>query len=514
MNGAHSLLATLYGGGVDTVFANPGTSELHPVDALDGSDQVHGVLTLFEGVATGAADGYGRVAGVPAATLLHLGPGLGNGWANLHNARRAGTPVLNVVGDHATWHGRYDAPLESDIAALAGACSRWVRRTSRAADLGPDAAEGLAAAAAGGVATLIVPADASWDDGGRVGTVARPVRPAVEESAVTEVAAGLTAEAGPSTLLLLGGSGTTGAGLAAAAAIVAATGSRMLSQTFPSRMERGAGRAPLQRLAYFPEMAGPQLAGVTHLVLAGAAAPVAFFAHPTAPSSLVPEGCRVTVLAPPGADAAGALVELARRVAPGPGPAPAPPRRPDLPDGPSTPDRVADVIGALLPDGAIVVDESLTSGSGLARATAGAPPHDWLSLTGGAIGWGLPAATGAAVAGRGRPVLCLESDGSAMYTISALWTQAREQLDVTTVVYANRSYAILGVEAARLGLTPTGPGADLLDLARPELDFVALAAGMGVPARRCDDAAALAKALTEAFAEPGPHLVQVDVPGG
>ncbi|MFD1120798.1 thiamine pyrophosphate-binding protein, partial [Sphaerisporangium aureirubrum] len=176
MNGAQSLIRTLADAGVDVCFANPGTSEMHFVAALDTVPEMHGVLGLFEGVVTGAADGYARVAGRPAAALLHLGPGLGNGLANLHNARRARTPVVVVVGDHATYHKKYDAPLESDIEAVAGSLNGWVRRCAATGDVGADAAAAVAAAmdAPGRVATLVLPADLSWGEGERP---ARPVAP-------------------------------------------------------------------------------------------------------------------------------------------------------------------------------------------------------------------------------------------------------------------------------------------------------------------------------------------------
>ena len=209
----------------------------------------------------------------------------------------------------------------------------------------------------------------------------------------------------------------------------------------------------MDRLAYFAEAVAAQLDGVKHLVLAGANSPVSFFAYPNMPSDLVPAGCEVHVLA--GYDgAADALAALADELAPGTTAPVAPPSRPQLPSGALTSASAADVIGALMPERAIVVDESNTSGLPLEKATAGAPEHDWLTLTGGAIGYAIPTAVGAAVAAPDRPVLCLESDGSAMYTISGLWTQARENLNVTTVVYDNSAYDILRVELQRVGPGP------------------------------------------------------------
>jgi acetolactate synthase I/II/III large subunit len=509
VNGAQALLRTMAGSGVEVCFSNPGTSEMHFVAGLDAVPELRGVLCLFEGVATGAADGYGRMAGRPAATLLHLGPGLANGLANLHNARRARTPLLNVIGDHALSHKRFDAPLESDIDSLARTVSGWVRRTARSADVAADAAEGVAAALGppGGVATLILPADVSWSGGAEPTPPVPPRPPSVVPEPVIEDAAQATSTG--ACVILLGGAALRRPGLEAASRIAAATGARLLGETFPARLERGAGLPGLERLAYLAEFAQSQLAGTTRLILAGARVPVSFFAYPGLPSSLVPDGCQVHTLAGPGEDACGALAALAERVAPGARPQPQPAERPALPGGELTAQTAAAVIGALLPEGAIVSDEANTSGLSLPAATAGAPPHDWLTLTGGAIGQGLPVATGAAVACPDRSVLALGSDGSAMYTIQALWTQAREELDVTTVIFSNRRYAILDLELQRVGAVADGDMArSLLDLSRPDLDFTALARGMGVPAARAASAGEFAGELRRALAEPGPHLIE------
>ena len=513
MNGARALLSTLVDAGVDVCFANPGTSEMHFVAALDDVPAMRGILCLFEGVATGAADGYGRVAGRPAATLLHLGPGLGNGLANLHNARRARTPLVNVVGDHATYHARYDAPLQSDIASIAGTVSGWYRATARADDVAADAADAVAAAVGppGCIATLVLPADASWSESATGPHPPRPRgRPAVVPAdTVLEVAKAL--RGGERAALLLGGSALRADGLHAASRVAVATGAALLGETFPANLERGAGIPAVERLAYLAEMAQGQLDGVRHLVLVDAKAPVSFFAYPDRASDLVPEGCTVHVLARAGEDAAGALDALAEALdAPAEGVVPAPSGRPDRPRGAVTTESVAAAVGAVLPEGAVVVDEGNTAGLFVPAATAGAPRHDWLTLTGGAIGIGLPLATGAAVAAPDRPVLCLQADGSAMYTLQALWTQAREGLNVTTVVLSNRSYAILNMELHRVGADAGGPLARrLLDLTEPNLDFCDLARGLGVPACRADRAEDLVDALEAGFAEPGPSLVEV-----
>jgi acetolactate synthase-1/2/3 large subunit len=512
VNGAQAVIRTLVGGGVDVVFANPGTSEMHFVAALDDVPEMRAVLTLFEGVATGAADGYARMVGRPAATLLHLGPGLGNGIANLHNARRGRTPLVNVVGDHALTHKKLDAPLESDIDALAGAVSGWVRRSLSTGEVGADVADAVAAAARGQVATLVLPADVSWSEGASVAAVPGP-RPAAHPA--PEVVEDVAKVLGGSTVLFLGGDAVSDPGLRAAAQVAAGTGTRLLAETFPARMARGAGVPDVLKLPYPPEGAREQLDGVQHLVLVGAKEPVAFFGYPDMDGRLVPEGCTVHVLAEPGEDAVTALQWLAGMVAPDAAPQLAEARRPDLPAGPLDIQAFAEVIGALLPERAIVMDEALTSGYFLPKATVGAPPHDWLTLTGGAIGQGLPAATGAAVACPDRPVVALQADGSAMYTIQALWTQAREELDVTTVICDNSAYAILAGELENVGAASGGERAGkLLDLGGPSLDFVALATGMGVPATRATSAEELAQQFRTALAEPGPHLIDAVLPRG
>jgi len=515
VNGAGALLGTLLGSGVDVCFANPGTSEMHFVAAMDEVVGMRSVLALFEGVATGAADGYARVSGRPAATLVHLGPGLANGLANLHNARRARSPVVNIVGDHATYHKRFDAPLESDIAGLAGAVSGWYRSSARSDDVAADAADAVAAAYGppGCVASLVLPADVSW---GETGNELAPPRTVPSPSRVppdTLEAVAAVLRSGEPAALLIGGPAVRRRGLAAAAAVTSTSGARVLGETFPANLERGAGIPPLERLGYLAELMEAQLAGVRHLVLAGAEAPVSFFAYPGRPSDLVPAGCRVHRLARPGDDVPAALEDLAEALGAGPAPV-ADATRPERPSGPLTMETMAAAVGAVLPEGAVVVDESNTAGLFVPAATAGAPSHDWLTLTGGAIGQGLPVATGAAVAAEGRRVLCLEADGSAMYTIQALWTQAREGLDVTTVVLANRSYAILKLELARVGAGSGGhEAARMLELTAPDLDFVSLAAGMGVPAERVTDAAAFTERLERSFTEPGPSLIEVVLPG-
>ena len=510
MNGAQALVASLTGAGVDVCFMNPGTSEMHFVAALDSVPRMRGVLALFEGVATGAADGYARIAGRPAAVLLHLGPGLANGLANLHNARRAGSPVVAIVGAHATGHVRYDAPLQSDIEALARTVSGWVHTCGTTRDLAQDAMRALAAARRGQIATLVLPADVSWGDGG-IPAPARAVSPPalLDDSQVTSVASVLSSRA----MLFLGGRALTERGLRAASRISAATGARLLAETFPARMERGAGLPSVDRLAYLAEQAESQLAGVGDLILAGARSPVSFFAYPGRASDLVPAGCPVTVLAERDQDVEAALEQLADLVAAGTAPVLAAPAAGPAEPGSLTAISLANVVAASLPEDAIIADEANTSGFALPTALAAAPRHSLLTLTGGSIGQGLPAATGAAVAAPDRPVLCLEADGSALYTIQALWTQAREQLNVTTVLINNAAYAILRMELARTAAGQAGErAARMLDLSGPTPDFTAISTGLGVPAARVTTAEDLDRELRRAYAEPGPHLIEAIVP--
>jgi acetolactate synthase-1/2/3 large subunit len=529
MNGAETLLRTLLNNDVNVCFANPGTSEMQFVAALDRHPEMRGVLCLFEGVATGAADGYARMTGRPAATLLHLGPGLANGLANLHNARRARTPLVNVVGDHALSHKALDSPLDSDIEAAAGTVSSWVRRLGAVADIGPGAADAVAAALSAGVpdptdasdpsrtgtsgaiSTLVVPADLSWSPGTPPAPRRAPRPPRAADA--SDMARAVELLTGPEpAALLIDGAGLTESGLHAAARIQKATGTPSFCPTWPARLRRGAGVPHIQPLGYRAEAVASQLSGVRHLVLVGAREPVASFAYPGRPGVLTPQGTTVHQLAPDtGVDVLAALTELAEAVAPGV-PAPAPVRAAPVPpaDEELHTGNWAQVIGALLPQEAVVVDESITEGMDtLAPATGDAPAHDVLGLAGLAIGQGLPVALGAALACPDRPVVCLQADGSALYTISALWSHARENLDITTVILNNRSYAILRAELERTGKGPIGPAATaLLDLGRPDIDFTALAAGMGVPATRARTTAELAAQFAAALATPGPHLIE------
>ncbi|THH35462.1 acetolactate synthase large subunit [Aliishimia ponticola] len=507
MNGAESVVRSLHAAGVDVCFANPGTSEMQFVDALDRTGLMRCVLGLFEGVVTGAADGYARMANVPAATLLHLAPGLSNASANMHNARKARSPMLNLVGDHAVRHRGYDAPLTSDVAGAAAPFSDWIKTATSPETFAQDAMEGLAAAMArpNGVATLIAPADIGWDAGG---VVAPPPPPpefaALDENAVTEAAGKLDAQ----TVLLAGGTVLEHPGaLALLHGIAEKTGAKVLAPTSNRRCERGAGRAAINKVPYPINMALETLAPFKRAILIETVPPVAFFAYPGKPSLLLPAECEVMTLAGLDGDGPAAIEALAdcvgasQRIAPAVLP-------PSPMAGAITPATIAAAIANALPENAIVVDESITGGRDMWGATQAAAPHSWISLTGGAIGDGIPMALGAAVACPDRPVVSLQADGSAMYTIQGLWSQAREQANITTVIFANRTYEILKTELFAVGANPGRSALDMLDLDRPNLDFVALARGMGVPAQRIEDAAALQRAIEDAVLEPGPSLIE------
>jgi acetolactate synthase I/II/III large subunit len=510
MNGAEALITTLADNGVRACFANPGTSEMQFVSALDREPRMRAVLCLFEGVATGAADGYARMAGAPACTLLHLGPGYGNGLANLHNARRAGTPVVNVVGDHATYHRVHDAPLTSDIAAIVAPNSRWVRSADTAESVGALAAEAVQASYGppGGPVSLILPADAAWTEGAAIGpTLAAPARSAVDGAAV-EGAARAVRDANRAAVLL-GSAALTERGLKAAGRVQAA-GVRVLTDTFVSRLPRGAGRFAPDRMLYFGEMAVKDLEGVDLLLLCGTRTPVAFFAYPDKPSVLLPEGCRAETLAGPEADAAAALEALADAIGAPEAVGGEALRLPDAsPTGELNPYAIGDSLARHMPERAIVSDDAVTAGLPIFTQTRGARPHDWLMLTGGAIGQGIPAAVGAAVACPDRKVISLNGDGAAMYTVQGLWTIAREGLDVLTVVFANHAYRILNIELARTGAGNPGPSAkSLLDLGQPRIDWVGVAQGLGVPAVRCSDAESFDQAVARAMSQRGPAFIE------
>ncbi|QIN78539.1 acetolactate synthase large subunit [Rubrobacter marinus] len=513
MNGAESLVRTLAGAGVEVCFANPGTSEMHFVAALDRVGGVRCVLGLFEGVVTGAADGYARMAEKPASTLLHLGPGLANGLANVHNARRAHAPVVNIVGDHATYHKEFDAPLTSDVEGVARPFSDWVLTSTDSRSVGRDAAAAIAAAMAppGRVATLILPADASWGEAGEPAPLP-PVEPRAEVAPEAIAGAARALRSGESAVLFLGGPALREPGLTLAGRISAKTGARLIAQTHNARVERGAGRVPVDFLPYPVDAAIKTLSGTSHLLLAGSKAPVAFFAYPDKPSALSPPECEVHGLAAPGEDVVGALEALADELG----------ARENAPlqmrekhsssTGAASADGAALAVASSLPEDAIVVEEALTGAYAFMSRTKGAAPHDYLQITGGAIGIGPPLATGAAIARPDRRVICLQADGSAMYTVQALWTQAREGLDVTTVILNNRSYAILKGELKNVGASSAGRTAHaMMELDRPALDWVSLARGMGVEAGKAATMEEFDRQLEAGLRSEGPYLIDLQL---
>jgi len=509
MTGAECLLRTLLKNGVNVCFMNPGTSEMQFVAALDRVSGMRPVLGLFEGVCSGAADGYARMMRRPAATLLHLGPGLGNALANFHNARKARSPIVNIVGDHATAHQTFDAPLSADVPAFARTVSEWVRVAGSGAEMGSLAMQTVEAAMGppGQVATLIVPADFSWSEAGEVGgvaTVAARVR--AEDQDVRE-AARMLRELGPAAGVLIGGETVVDAGLKAAERIALGSSARLFYDRNTSRAALGGGRFEPRRVAYFPEKAEAQFAGLQHVVLIEAKAPVSFFAYPGRKSTLLPDDCTVTVLAGVDADGIYALEALADcfPVVTGTGGA----VMLDVPEGPLTLESLGQAIVALLPEDAIISDEMVSSSEAVVPLLGRARQHDFLPVTGGSIGQGLPLAVGAAVACPDRKVVALEADGSGMYTLQALWTMAREKLNVTVVIFSNRRYRILDVEMKRTGAGELGPLANqMLDIGHPNLDWVKLAEGAGVEATRATTTREFVDQFRTALRASGPRLVE------
>jgi acetolactate synthase-1/2/3 large subunit len=364
----------------------------------------------------------------------------------------------------------------------------------------------------GQIATLILPADAAWLEADRAApALPKPSPAVVSTEAIDQAAAALGS--GRKSMLLIRGAALKERGLHAAGRVAAATGARIACDTFAPRCQRGIGRVEIERIPYFAEQIVEFMKGTEHLILVGASPPVSFFAYPGKPSWCTPEGCKILYLAHANEDGTVALEALADAVK-----APKQPlhvgvsSKPDIPNGPLNPQTAGQVIAHYLPNGAIISDEGATAGGGVHRYAASIEPHDHLALTGGAIGQGIPVAAGAAVACPDRKVVCLHGDGGAMYTLQALWTQARESLDVTTVIFANRSYAILNIELARVGAGEPGPRAiSMLDLHNPELDWVKLASGMGVEASRAESVEQFAAQFASAMKHRGPRLIEVVV---
>lgn len=510
MNGAESLVRTLLATGVDTCFANPGTSEMHFVAALDKVEGMRCVLGLAETVVTGCADGYARMSGKPAATLMHCGPGLANGLSNVHNARRANSPMVNIVGDHATYHRGYDSPLTFDTEGLARTASHWVATSASSQRVGADGAAAVQAAmtSPGQIATLILPADTAWSDGGQIADpLPVPDAPVPAPEAIRAIAQAL--RSGERAMLVMSGKALSEAGLVAAQRVVHVTGAQLRSPTQLPRMARGRGRVPVDRIPYVVDKALEVLSGVRHVVLVGAKPPTGFFAYPGKPSLLAPADSMTHVLARPEHDLVAALNALADELgAPKQVAIPQAETKPQLVEGQFEPIAFATTLAALLPENCVVSEDGVTSGRALLAPTFNAAPHDWIQITGGAIGQGFPAATGAAMACPDRKVVCLQADGAGMYTLQALWTQAREKLDVINVVFANRVYKILHGELLAVGAQPGHASKELFDLSPPELDWIKLANGMGVEASRVETLEDFADVFKAACNKRGPFLIE------
>ena len=515
MNASDALIKTLINNGAEVVFANPGTSEMHLVAAIDNHPEIRPVLGLFEGVVSGAADGYARMSGKSAVNLLHLGPGLGNSFANIHNANKALSPMLNIVGDHATYHLKYNAPLTSDLDNLAKSVSDWVGRSSSVDDLcnlGNEAWQ-MANLFPGQISTLIVPADCAW--GEYKGKIPAPFKTRsplkIDDSLVPKSIEILKRK---NSILFIGGKFLDEKCIKLAGQISSTTGCRIVTDTFVSRIRRGAGLPKVEQVPYFSEMAEEFLKNTSGVVFLGTNAPVSFFAYPGKKSYLLSEETEILELCTPGQDGLSALQALS-----------------DESDASSInkeliqekiteyPTKgkldslsIGPLIGALIPEESIISDEAATSSLLVTPHTLGSKPLDWLSLTGGSIGQGLPLAVGAAIAEPDRPVITLHGDGGAMYTIQALWTQARESLNITNIIFVNNSYEILKIEMDRVGAVKTGDRAEsMFSLKDPKINWLKLSQSLGVPGFEPSTIEEFTKVFTHSTKNPGPSLIIINL---
>jgi len=514
MNGAEALLKTLVDAGLEICFANPGTSEMHLVTAIGKTDRMRPILCLFEGVVTGAADGYARMTGTPAVTLLHLGPGLANGMANLHNAKKARVPLVNIVGDHAPYHLPYNAPLTSDVSAHAVINSSWVETSTSADDLARLGAVAVqqARSGIGKISTLIAPANHAWEPA-KNSYPALPIEPPPEVTSETVETVSTLLKNEKKTAIVLGGYALRQQDLLLASRISARTGAPLFAETFPTRHQRGAGRVNITRVPYFAELAIPVLSEFEQFILVGTATPVAFFAYPDTPSLLVSSKAVVTTLASPEEKTLTALTDLADRLGAAPGLETIQERVvPEVPSGELTAAAIGDTLAALLPEHAILSDEGITCSAEIFSRTAGAAKHDTLTITGGAIGQGLPVSFGAAIACPDRKVVALQADGSALYTMQSLWSMARENTDVVIVLLNNNSYAVLNIELARLKAgVPNDKTLSMLDIGHPSLDWQHIARGMKVSTSRATTAEEFHQQFAAAMNTHGPHLIEAIV---
>jgi len=515
VNGAEILVHTAVNAGIELCFANAGTTELPVAIAFDTIPGIKTVLGLFEGVCTGAADGYGRMLDRPAMTLLHLGPGFANGIANLHNARRAGSPVLSIIGDHATWHQKADAPLTMDIASLARTVSGWQRKNRSVQTISRNVMEAVYASLYGQVASLIIPNDHQIEEwNGPLYSKRTFSFEPVDDTTIQKAVQILKKYT--KTALIVSGRALRERGLQALSRIQRMTGCHLFTLSFPPYMERGAHFPHVERIPYFPEPAFKRLAAYEAFILAGTDIPVTFFGYQGIDSYLIHRGQKILHLTTtPRQNVAEALEHLAHALTSSKGKTAtrlplSSIERPDFPQGRLTPEKASATIAACQPEMAIIVDEGLTSIFAYYPLTATLPPHSYMTITGGSIGYGMPCAVGASLACPDRPVINIQADGSGLYTLQALWTEAREGLNVTTLICANRSYNILFLELERAGIKEPGPKTrSLADLGNPAVDWVSIAQGFGVPGVSVDTAEGLRKELTKALREPGPHLIEM-----
>jgi acetolactate synthase-1/2/3 large subunit len=453
----------------------------------------------------------------PAMTLLHLGPGFANGIANLHNARRAKSPVLNVIGEHATWHLNVDPPLAMDIESLVRTVSGWWRTNKSARDIPGDVAEAVAAARVGQVATLIVPHDNQETEGeGHPIKMPHVSFDPLEPDSIEAAAKRLRTSR--KVALLLGGRALRKSGLDAAARIRKMTGCDLFSPAQFGYMERGVGLPFVERIPYFPEKATARLSGYGIILLAGAPEPVTFFGYPGIKSQILADEQERITLCTDRQDVVQALENLADALS-GTSTFGADDavltkmNRPPLPDGELTGQKACLTLAALQPENAILIDEAITARFMDFPFVGELPPHSLLSIAGGSIGFGIPCATGAAIACPDRLVIDLQADGSALYTIQGLWTQAREGLNVITLICSNRSYRILQMELTRAGIPSLGPNARALtELTNPAIDWVKAARGFGVPGVTVSTVKDLARELSGALAGSGPRLIEMLLP--
>jgi len=528
MNGAQSLVRSLIASEIEVCFSNPGTSEMHFVAALDKVSGLRCILGLHETVVTGAADGYARMAEKPAVTLLHTGPGLANGVSNLHNARKSWTPVVNIVGEHALSHIEHNAPLSSDIEGIAKPVSHWVKTAQTAAELASAGAEAVHQARRhpGHIATLILPANTAWDPvlpiavqavpSSSIATEAPPIRgESVTDAHVQTIASKLRLRSADDEIcMVLGGHCLRAEALELADKIAQHCNITLFAETFKGRFQRGEGRVTVNEIPYSVDRAIDVLAPFKKVITVCAKGPVGFFAYPDKPSLLYAQDAEVIELAGMYNDGVEALRTLVSIL----GAEAVQPRlqtkelhaEPD--EGPLTAAVIGVFVANQLPSDAIVIDEAVTSGLPVTKSTATSAAHDWLEVCGGSIGGGMPIATGAAVACPNRKVISLQADGSGMYSLQSLWTQAREKLNVTTIIYANSSYAILKHELENVQASSGRIALDMMELDRPNLDWTSLAKGMGVQAKRAETVGEFKAALIDALAFDGPFLIEAVIP--